>query len=149
MFKVQFVLDAFGSDAERAASESYLQIMLRALYAIDRVWLRTHPEAPRLYDSGVRYRPEPVGQENWQDLATTLRIGYGDCEDLAAARAAELAERDNVDAIPVFRWRRDGSLSLYHILVRYPDGQLEDPSERLGMRKSVDARKRWGLLWAA
>ena len=23
------------------------------------------------------------------------------------------------------------------------------PSERLGMRKSVDARKRWGLLWAA
>ena len=57
------------------------------------------------------------------------------CEDLACWRAAELVVRHNIQARPVFMERRRSNGSyLYHILVRYPDGRIEDPSKILGMQ---------------
>jgi hypothetical protein len=52
---------------------------------------------------------------------------------LACWRAAEL-QAQGIAAHPVFVWRKmkNGS-HLYHIVVRWPDGRLEDPSKRLGM----------------
>lgn len=61
-------------------------------------------------------------------------VTVSNCEDLCCWRAAEL-QAEGIAAHPVFVWRKieDGS-HLYHIVVRYPDGRIEDPSRRLGMK---------------
>src|SRR5262249_32131497 len=133
LFKVTFVLSAFKGEASRRRSQSNLSVLLNALYTVDRQWLRAHRKTPRLYESGVFYQAEPAGQENWQDIPTTLKIGSGDCEDLACWRAAELTEREGIPARPVYRWRHRPGLTIYHIVVRLPDGSIEDPSRKLGM----------------
>jgi hypothetical protein len=104
---------------------------------------------PPLYQSGVRYREEEPGHEDWLDTPAVLRQGYADCEDLAAWRAAEL-RADGFDVEPVIKWQwipremmiRQGypadklpsrGVWLVHCCVRYPDGSIEDPSKILGM----------------
>lgn len=85
---------------------------------------------PALYTSGVRYERER-GTEDWQLPSQVLGRGRGDCEDLAAWRAAELRVH-GVDpgarAIVV----RTGPRTL-HALVERSDGVREDPSAALGM----------------
>jgi hypothetical protein len=135
----RFVLatDLFHGDAERALSHRVLAHMLVGLTAIDEMLLLRHPEWPDLYESGVHYQEEPVGQEDWQDAPTCIRLGNGDCEDLACWRAAELRIRYGMKgARPSFLWRRKPETGsyLYHIQVVHPDGRTEDPSRRLGMR---------------
>lgn len=57
------------------------------------------------------------------------------CEDLACWRAAEYRVRYGINAIPTFIWKvRPNGGHLYHILVKLPDGRIEDPSRALGMR---------------
>lgn len=88
---------------------------------------------PRLYASGVRYRAEPFGQERWQLPAETFWRKHGDCEDLAAWRAAELVVSGvDVNARAVVKRVRPG---LMHCLVLRGDRvTLEDPSALLGMK---------------
>lgn len=86
---------------------------------------------PPLYQAGVRYRPEPLGREHWQDPEETVRLGYGDCEDLAPWRAAELT----LAGVPARATAvRGGPRTVHVIVVRRADGLREDPSYRLGMR---------------
>lgn len=133
--RINFCIDLFKGPEERELSHKALQTLLVALMLIDMEYLKANPHAPLLYDSGVRYEEEPVGQEDWQDAPTTLRMGIGDCEDLACWRAAELRVRFGVDAWPQFTYKvRSNGAYLYHITVRLPHGQSEDPSRRLGMR---------------
>ncbi len=142
--RVQFCLDAFQSPGDRTRSEENLKDLLSTLCRINARYLRDVPDTPLLYHSGVRYEGEPYGQENWQDIPTTHRLGYGDCEDLACWRVAELRAH-GCPAEPTFLWRTirihnpdTGALEtpvLYHILVRLPTGALECPSKRLGMGK--------------
>jgi hypothetical protein len=134
-YRVTFCLNLYNRESDRPIAHRAVTHMLRALTLIGVDYLRHHPETPNLYSSGVRYEEEPPGQEDWQDIPTTLELGYGDCEDLACWRAAEYQVRFQVDAWPSFVWRRRprGGL-LYHIQVRLPDGRVEDPSRRLGMR---------------
>lgn len=105
--------------------------MLRGLQLASEAQLRAR-RFPLLYQSGVRYVAEPYGQEHWQTPAVTMRLGFGDCEDLAAWRAAELvvSGRD-ARALAVVRRVRPG---LMHCVVVRGGGQIEDPSKRLGMR---------------
>jgi hypothetical protein len=133
--RIAFVLDLFNGPQERLLSNETLQLLLDALCEEDERFLLMHPSAPMLYRSGVVYQEEPPGQEDWQDVPTTVRMGFGDCEDLACWRAAELRVRSGIDARPTFtsQVKPDGAY-LYHILVRLPDGRIEDPSRNLGMR---------------
>lgn len=124
-----------GSTPEEIASgDRKLRALLGALVLIDLEWLRQHPKTPPLYASGVRYRREPSGQELWQDIPTALAKGWADCEDLACWRVSEVRLRRNIKvrAEPQGRRSPDGTLH-YHIVVRWPDGMIEDPSKRLGM----------------
>lgn len=84
---------------------------------------------PPLYLSGVRYRREPPGREDWIGPVDVYRQRWGDCEDLVAWRVAELREQ-GTPARPYCYQPRPG---LVHCVVRLPDGSLEDPSRRLGM----------------
>ena len=137
MYRVTFELGTFqrGSDANKVGAA--LEALLDALFRVNKAYLRHNPHTPRLYKSGVRYEAEPYGQENWQDIPRTLELRKGDCEDLASWLAAERVVLDGIDAWPAFRWRRlANGLRLYHIIVAYPDGTIEDPSRKLGMRTS-------------
>lgn len=85
--------------------------------------LRTHPELPDVYTSGVRYRREPRGLEEWLLPSEVVRRGVGDCEDLATYLAASVGGR----AVPV------RVSSGWHVVTQYPTGRFEDPSRLLGM----------------
>ena len=90
---------------------------------------------PPLYKSGLVYRPEEVGHEEWQNAVELLRSGEGDCEDLAAYRAAELRMQGEPATVAIVRTRR----GTYHAVVRRADGTTEDPS-RVCLRLEAMAR---------
>jgi hypothetical protein len=130
-----FVLDLFDGPRDRKLSEEVLGILLRALTEIDAIFLRAHPETPRIYRSGVVYREEPSGMEDWQDIPTCLRLGKADCDDVSPWRAAEIQVRERTPAEPYFASaKRKGGGMLYHILVNAKGRPPEDPSYVLGMR---------------
>lgn len=133
---IRFCLRLFtGSSApEIESGERKLRALLGALIVCDLEWLRLHPTTPGLYNSGVRYRREPPPKENWRDIPTVLAAGCGDCEDLACWRVAEIRARQGIKvrAVPIGR-KGPADQLLYHIVVRWPDSHLEDPSRRLGM----------------
>jgi hypothetical protein len=112
----------------------WLSPMLTALTEINAAYLRANLNAPRLYSSGVRYRRDPNGRELWWDIPVTLRARFGDCKKLACWRAAELRERDYINAValPVLQ-SSAGGVVLVHVIVQLPDGRTEDPSRILGM----------------
>jgi hypothetical protein len=117
---------------------------------------------PLLALSGVVYQAEPWGQEVWLDATTCLSLGVGDCEDLAAWRAAELLVYGEQAILPgdpgeghpgpfeASVFLRDQGGGLYHAMVRVTcsDGHtwIEDPSAMLGMRGVPRiTRERWRL----
>lgn len=116
---------------------AWLRPLLEALTSANVAWLQTHPAAPSILAPAarVRYGREPRGVEHWQSLPSLLSSGVGDCEDLAAARAAELRVSGiDASAVPL-RVRRAagiGGVDLWHIVVQTPRG-TEDPSLALGM----------------
>lgn len=155
MREILFELGLFQSSsaAERAASERVLAALLAALLVADVEYLRLNPRTPRIYTPGLmRYEREllpneiaakfpqcatpckaPVHPEHWKGIAACLRDREGDCEDLACWRASELIVRDRIAARPDFSFKKVGTLMVYHIFVRLPDGTIDDPSRRLGM----------------
>lgn len=107
-----------------------VQVFLNALQLVDQGQLRS-ARYPSLYASGVRYQREPAGEEDWQTVSVTYRRKTGDCEDLAAWRAAELVvSGEDTKARAVLKRIRPG---LIHCIVRRGNGQYEDPSKLLGM----------------
>jgi hypothetical protein len=85
---------------------------------------------PSLYESHVRYRREPRGQEDWKTADRVFDDGFADCEDLSAVRAAELrAEGDPAIALVMPTQR-----GKFHAVVLRGDGEIEDPS-RVLLRK--------------
>ena len=89
--------------------------------------LENRPRAP-LYGAGVRYSAKDPG-ERWQLPSETAARGAGDCEDLASWRCAELRNAGENCRVIVKR-SRPGVL---HAVVERGNGQIEDPSRRLGM----------------
>jgi len=121
------------------ASLAYLDAILEGLVLADVVYFETHPKAPRLYDSGVRYKKERPGREDWLIIPDLYKKGTGDCEDLGAALAAECRVFDGLDA-----WAftvRTGKKKFHTKVAIRQDGQLfiEDPSRVLGMGR----KKKW------
>ncbi len=110
-----------------------IRCALAALTTVNRLILRTAAANgqpfPELYESGVRYKRQH-GPERFRPIPEVYRRRGGDCDQLGAWRAAELRER-GINAIAIPMQVND---HLYHVVVRYPDGRIEDPSKRLGMR---------------
>lgn len=118
-----------------------LVMQIRTLVALNRLWLRFHPETKTLYESGVFYRREMPGREEWFGIPAVIEQGWADCEDLAAWRVAELLEGKSgydPDAKPWFRVRKIGDSYRGHVIVKRGDGSFEDPSIVLGMGSMRD-----------
>lgn len=112
----------------------FVKPILDAAVVINRLYLRSH-HVPPLYESGVRYQLEPEDgrPEEFALVPKILERGWGDCDDLAPWRVAELQEAGESAKIRIsWRRRRDGG-RLYHVVVRRGDGRVEDPSRLLGM----------------
>jgi hypothetical protein len=110
----------------RAADRTGYRLALAGLTAMNMVLL-AGGSIPPLYKAGVRYRRERP--DRWDTADTVRARGYGDCEDLAAWRAAELrnaGEDAHADVYQVAPRK-------WHAIVRRADGTIEDPSRRLGM----------------
>ena len=110
-----------------------MQAALAGLCALAGEDLARRP-LPPLYRAGVRYRPEPRGQERWQVPSEVKRKGFGDCEDLAAWRVAELRRKGEA-AMP---YVKQTGARRWHAMVKRADGRLEDPSRLLGMGQGGD-----------
>jgi len=108
-----------------------LNVLVRALCALNVLWLREHPRAPLLRASGVRYNTQPIGCERFLTVPHILARGNGDCDQLASWRAAELRERFGIKALPEVKQMGP---RLWHVYVRLPNGKVEDISAHLGMR---------------
>lgn len=101
---------------------------LEALVYLNRILIRKKMVGP-IYSSRVVYRLEPVGVEEFADALFCTQRGWGDCDDLAAWRVAELQEM-GINATLHFDARPRGHSSwLVHCIVRLPDGRLEDPTK--------------------
>ena len=122
------------SKEEFSRNNKKLLWMLEALVKCNVLYLESHPMTPKLYASRVRYKQESAS-EDWRDIPTILKDGIGDCEDLASWRVAEL-RMQGVAAKCYLRWyiNAGNGITLYHVIVRLPDGSLEDPSKKLGMK---------------
>jgi hypothetical protein len=126
---------------ESPAFAIYVRQLLGTLVGVNSLALLLDPSLPNIYQSGVRFRPEPKGYESFVDLHETLRAGHGDCAHLAAWRCAELRVRKRIPASLRVIWQYDPKtkLRVFHVLVRRPPSRcyplgLEDPSLKLGMR---------------
>lgn len=88
-------------------------------------------ELPALYESGIVYRREPKGREWWETASDLLGVTAhrtGDCEDLAAYRAAELRVFEGEMAcVRVVETDR----GTFHAVVERESGEIEDPSRIL------------------
>lgn len=150
-----YLVARIGGHTLHLRSVADVQHALLALYRIDCALLEEWPDAwPRLYNSGVVWQlerdPRETGGEDWLTL-DQLYDGreMADCEDIAAARAAELTVLDGVPAVPRATLVDGG----YHIVVERADGIWEDPSELLGMGRPIDlgraesgARRGWRAI---
>ena len=101
---------------------------------------------PPLYMSGVVYKEDPPGQENWKDCLAVLADGHADCDRLVSWRVAELRVA-GIAAEPVIKWQHlepgvsaqlgypcgPAGLWMVHCCVKFPDGSIEDTSKNLGM----------------
>lgn len=106
---------------------------MQALVEINILYLSDYPETPPLYETDVIYQTEQT--EQWKDVPRIIEDGWGDCEDLACWRIAELRHK-GIAARPYIKWRASPTrpgMDRYHAVVRLPDGRIEDPSRSLGM----------------
>src|SRR5512138_415754 len=142
MRPVVFKVQLFRDEQDRERSQQALLWMLEALCKVNEGRLAERPYPP-LYESGVRYQRE-VGTEEWLDIPSIIEAGWGDCEDLACWRVAELRAQ-GVKASPYARWRQVDGVYHYHAMVkRFGPGNktsLEDPSRRLGMGSPTDVKQ--------
>ncbi len=115
---------------------SAIKPLLESLVRINQIYLNTH-SVPKIYESGVRYKnePEEFACEEFASIPAILVRGWGDCDDLAPWRVAELRQAGEKAKIRV-QWKRmSNGLKMFHIVVRRGDGRVEDPSDLLGMKE--------------
>lgn len=87
-----------------------------------------------LQKQGIKWKPEPPGQEHFDHAGIVAHRGHGDCDDLAPWEAASqrFTGRDpGAKAIVV----RSGP-SMWHAIVQHSDGSTSDPSKAAGMGRN-------------
>ena len=111
------------------AREEILKAYISGFALINQVFLRRF-QVPRIYVSGIKYKDENPDSDNplMNCLEVIDRRG-GDCKSLTAWRLAELWE-DGIDARCHVIDYGDG---LCHVLIKHPNGFVEDISKNLGM----------------
>jgi hypothetical protein len=90
------------------------------------------PTASALIERGAEWRPEPPGDEMFDHGGTIAERGWGDCDDWAPLRAAELRQSGE-DPGATAKVIPSGP-NTYHAIVEKSDGTIDDPSVAAGMK---------------
>ncbi len=89
------------------------------------------PTSDEAIASGVKWRPEPPGDEHFDVASTVMVRGHGDCDDLAPWAAA--TRRVTGEDPGAFARVVQSGPNRYHAIVQRSDGSIEDPSAEAGM----------------
>lgn len=89
------------------------------------------PTSDEAIRRGVKWRPEPPGDEHFDPATTVMVRGHGDCDDLApfAAATRRVTGEDPGARAGVIQ----NGPNHYHAVVFRSDGSIEDPSAEAGM----------------
>lgn len=123
---------------EEHADPHVIDAALEAVTRLDESLIRSgqSPTASQLVEQGARWRPENMGDEHFDHGGVIAQRGWGDCDDWAPLRAAELRTTGQ-DPGAVARVVPSGP-STYHAMVQRSSGELErgasDISARAGMK---------------
>jgi hypothetical protein len=114
-----------------------LNAALEATTRLNQSMLRAQeiPSFERGLKYGIRWRPEPPGDEHFDHAKMVMGRKWGDCDDLAPWHAASLrnsGEDKQAKAIVV----KSGP-KRWHAVVKRGDGRIDDPSKRAGMGPHV------------
>jgi hypothetical protein len=84
---------------------------------------------------GIRWKPEPPGDEHFDHAGVVLGRKWGDCDDMAPYAAASMrASGEDPGAIAVVK--KSGP-KRWHAVVQRSDGTIRDPSRETGMGQHV------------
>lgn len=91
-------------------------------------------KVPPFYSAKIEYKDEdPDGENPFLNCLAVIKNGGADCKSLVAYRLAELWF-NGIDAECVFSdYQQTSTTRLSHVLIKHPNGYIEDPSKRLGM----------------
>lgn len=92
------------------------------------------PWRQTLREKGIRWKPEPPGQEHFDHAGIVTRRGFGDCDDLAPYAASSLRHSGEDPGAKAIVYR--SGPSRWHAVVQRSDGTIEDPSKDAGMGRS-------------
>jgi hypothetical protein len=136
MFMPRMVWSGINNETIPLALALLLSVLTRWNVITMRMARAAGMQIPPLYSGALRYIEEDYTSEHpedWLDWVEVNQQGGGDCEDLAAYRAAELIVNGET-ARPVFhRVLLPDGRTLFHIFIERANGVLEDPSRLLGM----------------
>jgi len=119
---------------EEHVSPHVVNAALEAVTRLDESLIKAgqSPTSHQLVTAGAVWKPEPPGDECFDNGATIAARGWGDCDDWAPLHAATL-RTSGVDpgakAIVI-----PSGPSTYHAIVERSDGSHEDPSLAAGMK---------------
>lgn len=123
---------------ERHVSAPVLDAGLEAVTRLNQQMLLQGeiPSFERGLRYGVRWRPEPPGDEHFDSGEKVMQRRAGDCDDLAPWHAASLrTSGEDPGARAVVK--RSGP-KRWHAVVLRSDGTIDDPSRRAGMAHGVE-----------
>lgn len=89
------------------------------------------PTAREAIAGGVKWRPEPPGDEHFDAATTVMQRGHGDCDDLASWHSASLRVTGE-DPGATTQVVPSGPNAWHAVTVR-SDGAIDDPSAAAGM----------------
>lgn len=85
--------------------------------------------------SGIRWKPEPPGDEHFDHAGVVLGRRWGDCDDMAPYAAASMrASGEDPGATAIVK--KSGP-KRWHAVVQRSDGSIRDPSKETGMGQRV------------
>ena len=118
---------------ESEVSASVLDAALESVTRLNESML-AKGEIPTFEDGlkeGIKWKPEPPGDEHFDHAKRVLQRKWGDCDDLAPWQAASLRHTGE-DPDAVAKVRKSGP-KRWHARVVRGDGSIDDPSRRAGM----------------
>lgn len=103
-----------------------IELLLEGFVQVASLMIASGCVPPYPHDANVHYQAEPPGEEDWALPHKVMRLGWGDCEDLAIWTAAghRVTGEDPEARVIVVR---TGANKLHAVVAR-GDGSVEDPS---------------------
>jgi len=93
------------------------------------------PTAEQAIAAGVRWKPEPPGDEHFDHAAAVHARGWGDCDDLAPYHAASLRHTGEDPGAKAIVYK--SGPKTWHAVTQRSDGTIDDPSKWAGMGSGV------------